>query len=393
MALHQVQARSPDRTRRLGEADDRYYQSVNSFAVAPIRLCRYHEVQLEVSDDQVSRLSTKMKLPMLYGTTQPVLPVHEYTNGSLRFRVRCCRLRSEEQTSEAAWTASEMLWPEHIFVHFNDHKLAIRRGTHNGKDLPIELTEFVVAGTNTLKVALPLKGPTAGDKKGNLFYLAVEIIETLKHSEIVGRVEANGRLACAETLGKIRSRLNAAPDEDGIAVIDRTGKTANELSIDLTDPFTSKIFTVPVRGAHCTHMECFDLETWLATRPMKTAMKCSHKDICTCPKRLGPSEPDRWKCPHCDGDARPGSLRIDSFLEGVRGKLEEMGKLHTKSILAAADGTWRPVEEPDDDDEGSDGDGPHNNKRRSVSVFGRPRLSQRHSASMERAPVEVIELD
>lgn len=283
-----------------------------------------------------------------------------------------------------------MAWPDHIFIHFNKQKLVIRRNTHNGKDLPVELTDFVAVGSNTLKVALS-KEPTTSTGRGNSFYLAVEILKVASHTDVLRNVETTGRIAREETLQKIRSRVTAAPDEDGIAVIDRTGVIARELSIDLTDPFSAKIFTIPARGATCTHMECFDLETWLLTRPIKQQIKCGHKDACcTCPKRLEPSEPDKWKCPICFGDARPESLRIDSFLEGVRKQLEEQDKLHTKSVLVAADGAWRPVvEEDDDDDAGSDGDGAVTQR---VVAALRKSKGPSKSASVERAP-EIIELD
>jgi hypothetical protein len=106
-------------------------------------------------------------------------------------------------------------------------------------------------------------------------------------------------------------------------------------------------------------MECFDLETWLNTRPIKQAIKNGQQFVCTSPKRLELSDPDKWKCPICFGDARPRSLRINSFLLGVRRQLEEQNKLETKSILVGVDGTWRPVVEPtDDEDADSDDYGP-----------------------------------
>lgn len=394
MSLHQANARSPERTRRNGDADERYYQYVRSLAVQPFRLTFYHEVTFKVSPEEFARLCKQKTLPQLSGgnANQARIPLHirEYGDQSLRFRVRCCRSRSEQSAIlETDWVTKDMSWPDHIFVHVNEQKLTVRRGTHNGKDLPIELTDFILAGTNTIKVAVPRTGPTFAGKQG-AFFLAVEIIELNSHASLLRDIETNHRLEREETLGKIRTRVDAAPDDDDeIAVIDRTGSTARELSISLTDPFSAIIFRIPARGATCTHLECFDLETWLTTRPAKQQIKCGHRDVCTCAKRLEPTEPDKWKCPICFADARPGSLRIDRFLEDVRKQLEERNQLDIKSILVAGDGTWRPVDEPDDDDdEGSDGDGPANTVRRSTSAV-------RRSAPVERgrASVEVIELD
>lgn len=387
MAIHQVHARSPERTRPFGDADERYYQSVHSFAVAPFRLAYLHQLDIAVSSEQYSQLCRKKELPDLGGN--PVTTtVREYTNGSLRLRARCCRLLSEKSVAESEWVTKESMWPEHIYIRFNDKSITIRRSTHNGKDLPVELTDFVLPGVNKLQVATSSKGPTSADRRDNLFYMAIEVVESASHSDIMERVQSNGRIDRKVTLDKIRSRVDCVPDEDGIAIIDRTGDTTQELSIDLTDPFSAKIFEVPARGVSCTHMECFDLETWLATRPTKQQIKCGHKEICTCPKRMEPSEPDKWKCPICFGDARPGSLRVDTFLEDVRKKLQSENKLDTKSILVAADGTWRPVVEPAGDDDDSDVEGPASRKTCATLRDGPSK-----SASIERAPVEIIELD
>jgi hypothetical protein len=73
----------------------------------------------------------------------------------------------------------------------------------------------------------------------------------------------------------------------------------------------------------------------------------------------------------------------------VRKQLEERNKLETKSILVGADGTWRPVVEPvDDEDAGSDGDGPV-----SKGPVANLRKRSSKSTSVERAAIEVIELD
>ncbi|KAH8747278.1 hypothetical protein F5883DRAFT_622544 [Diaporthe sp. PMI_573] len=387
MSLHQAQARSPDRTRRADEEAERHYQAVRSFAMEPFRLVYFHELELTVAPETHSLLGKMKRTPPLGGQLS-VSTVREYTNGSLRYRLRCCRTNTDKPVTESDWVTKETSWPDYIFPHFNGEKLIVRRGTHHGKDLPVELTDFVVQGLNKLKVATMQAGPTA-DKIARSFHLAVEVVETLSHSAVLKHVWATGVVDSAETLEKIRKRIDAVPDEDGIAVIDRSGITASELSIDLTDPFSASIFSIPARGSACTHMECFDLETWLNTRPIKQAIKNGQQYVCTSPKRLEPSEPDKWKCPICFGDARPRSLRIDGFLLSVRKQLEERNKLETKSILVGADGTWRPVVEPvDDEDAGSDGDGPV-----SKGPVANLRKRSSKSTSVERAAIEVIELD
>ncbi|KAG8169184.1 hypothetical protein KVR01_001933 [Diaporthe batatas] len=387
MSLHQAQARSPDRTRRADEDAERHYQAVRSLAIEPFRLVYFHELEFTVAPEIHSLLCRIKKVPPL-GAQISLSTVREYTNRSLRYRLRCCRTNTDKSVAESDWVTKETSWPDYIFPHFNGEKLVVRRGTHHGKDLPVELTDFVVPGLNKLKVATMQAGPTA-DKIARSFHLAVEVVETLTHSAVLDHVWATGVVDSAETLEKIRKRIEVVPDEDGIAVIDQSGVTASELSIDLTDPFSASIFSIPARGSACTHMECFDLGTWLNTRPIKQTIKIGLPFVGTSPKRLEPSEPDKWKCPICFGDARPRSLRIDSFLLGVRRQLEEQNKLETKSILVGADGTWRPVVEPvDDEDAGSDGDGPV-----PKGPIANSRKQSSKSISVERAAVEIIELD
>jgi hypothetical protein len=175
------------------------------------------------------------------------------------------------------------------------------------------------------------------------WFLAVEIIEILQHNQIIEMCHQN-RVPASHTLNKIKKSL-AGPsgdDDDDIAMV------VSDLSIDLADPFMSRIFEIPVRGSSCLHRECFDLETFLLTRNSK-------------PKR--PDQPcmvDVWKCPLCGKDARPYSLQIDDFLASVRAILAEQGNLDVKAILIGSDGQWRPKEDlkrshlDDDDDDSTD---------------------------------------
>jgi len=197
------------------------------------------------------------------------------------------------------------------------------------------------------------------------WFLAVETIEILQHNQILEICHQN-RIPATLTLNKIKKSL-AGPsgDDDEIAMV------TSDLSIDLADPFMSRIFEIPVRGSSCLHRECFDLETFLLTRNSK-------------PKRQDqPSMIDVWKCPLCGNDSRPYSLQIDDFLVSVRATLAEQGNLDVKGILIGADGQWRPKEDlkrshPDDDDDDSTDD--------DLGIVAANRAGSKR-------PVEVISLD
>ncbi|EQB57508.1 hypothetical protein CGLO_02352 [Colletotrichum gloeosporioides Cg-14] len=315
------------------------------------------------------------------------IPVSQYFNGSLRYRLRLCAIhlkQGQETVPEAAWAVAPTYWPDHISVVVNKKVMKIRRKQHNGQDQPVELTRHLCRGSNAISVSI---APQACARKAaeTTYFMAVEVVETLNHQSIFNMVTLKGVIPVYSTRKLIQDRLKP-PQNDGD---DELAVVGSDLSIDLADPFSSTIYEIPVRGAACTHLECFDLGNWLNSRPSKP-MCTSHGNSCNRPcggAELGP-EPslvDRWKCPVCDGDARPYSLTMDSFMAEVRKKLEADGKLHTKTIFVAADGTWRPKVEEAGDDEDDDAEG----------VPGRPPAKRaRTGPSPAEAPtIEIIELD
>jgi hypothetical protein len=296
------------------------------------------------------------------------------------------------------WVISDTVWPESIFIEINDCHLEVRRKIHHGKDLPIDITRFIAQpdphyggnSLNTIQISVPR---LRKQQKESWYFIAVEVIEVLQHDQILNMVYEK-RIPASETLAQIKKSMATTDDDDDFAMV------VSDLSIDLADPFTARIFTTPARGTSCLHRECFDLETFLLTRNSK-------------PKRPNqPSMIDVWKCPLCGKDARPYSLVIIDFLADVRKLLEMQENLDAKAILISADGTWRPKPEPQplkrkasnelDDDETSDDDmglGSLARKQNVLAKASRQSSAQlngegrRQSSAAPRGPIEVIELD
>lgn len=354
MSLHQTHVRSPTRIVRTHEGDNgepqRYYQAVKSLPIPPVEISsvnRLHKFEFTVTDEQYALIS-KTEIAKKVGR----FSVAEHFNGSLRWRLRACELKRtvDPVPAEHEWAVLETSWPPHISITLNDQHIELRRYTHNGRDLPAELTTLVRCGQNLLQIGV-------GEQKKNsasMYAAAVELVETRSHSDILDYIWKHGHIPEEITLETIISRSTRTEDDDGVSLV------IKDLSIDLADPFSSVIFKIPARGVACTHMECFDLENWLNTRPAKGPQKCHlHAPIpCKCKTTFEPSSPDKWKCPICSKDARPYSLRIDGFLLKVRQQLERENKLHAKSMLVAPDGTWNAVVEEDDGDGDSDDDEP-----------------------------------
>ncbi|KAI1465911.1 uncharacterized protein F4812DRAFT_88213 [Daldinia caldariorum] len=385
MSLHQVRLRSPKRMPREEDPEKlgRYYQAVKEFALLPVAIppqLHLHQFDFDVPNHQFLRMVKEETKPGEH------LPVSLFSSRSLRLRLRCCYMKKTHTPATDAWVTTETTWPPHIFLELNNHTLSIPRKSHHSKDIPIEAASAAVADKNVLKVSVPKMSGNKEPKPrpGWEFYIAVELIEILSHRDVLQMVQMRGRVPAESTREAIKKRLLRAKeispqneDEDELVMVD-------ELSIDLIDPFSRTMFKVPVRGRSCTHLECFDLETWLNSRLGKKSCNSCNNVSGGCHKC--PNEPsfvDKWKCPLCFRDARPYNLIIDGFLVEVRSQLERQNLLKTKSILVSPDGTWKPKTEPADDDDNLDSEDEINEADRKF-----PKTNQR-----KEPEIEVIEID
>ncbi|KAN0112894.1 hypothetical protein V8E51_005845 [Hyaloscypha variabilis] len=380
-ALHQAHIRSPllipvhapPATTTKEDPSFRYYQAVRSFALNPSKVPT--NTPLSRFEFRVSEADFQL-IPKDGPPSSSQLATRHFRRGTLQYRLRCVQMKkSEAICSTPDWIVADTVWPESACLDINKNHLEIRRKNHHGKDLPIDITAYVrAAGPNSVnQINLSIiRGRTK--MKEFSYFFAVETVEILQHGQIIDMCQQH-RIPAYQTLDKIKKSLASSQNDD-----DEIAMVSNDISVDLSDPFTARIFETPVRGSSCLHRECFDLETFLITRNSK-------------PKR--PQQPcmiDVWKCPLCGRDARPYNLQIDDFLASVRTKLAQEENLDVKAIWIDADGNWRPKEvprssakrsHPDDSDDSSDDEGMR--KQRAVSAANQTK-------SVKRV-VEVIDLD
>ncbi|KAI9771129.1 MAG: hypothetical protein M1840_002480 [Geoglossum simile] len=334
-ALHQAHLRSPHlkcATPPPMNRVEKLYQYVRSFPLRPAifphdRPLLSYQFDISVHDSEhIARCKGSVLEPVPHDR-RDFRRIRVVRPGSLLYRIRCVKLPTTDLLSEDKWVTSESKWPDHIFIDVNQVKMETRRKQHFGKDLPIDITDHVQAGENTLKVSI-----LRSQREAHTNYaIAVEVIGVTTHSEIIGLANQNF-IPAEKSLNAIKTSLNAIPDDDEIAVVN------NDLIINISDPFSARVFNVPARSRSCLHRECFDLETFLATRASK-------------PKR--PTEPcmiDEWKCPLCASDARPHRLLIDGFMFDVKRELDMRCLGEVRAIIVDKDGKWEPKIEPGDDD-------------------------------------------
>jgi hypothetical protein len=324
-ALHQARLRSPDLCQ-----DDilatgpkpMLYQYVKEFALEPKRL----ELGTVVQRRRFM-VSAEMKalIPPTRTSSFPGKPPSRHlTEQSLQFRLRCSKIaRPEVPIEEKRWAISDTYWPEYIYLTFNSADLEIRRKLHFGKDLPIDLTDFVIEGENTIHIAL---NTSPNNAELVQYTFAVEIIGVRNQEMIIGECETRLQPSC-EVLSSIKSSLVDDPaDDDDIVMV------SQNVTVNLFDPISlEQMCNTPVRSKNCVHRHCFDLGTFLESRSRA--------------KPGYPSMVDVWRCPICREDARPQTLLLDGFLMEVRRELVAMGDKETRAIIVQQDGSWTPQPE------------------------------------------------
>ena len=321
----------------------RLYQVPTGCVLSPKVLghnCPFFSWQFEIAADYLQRKAVDTLFILDPKNSAFAEPVRQVTSGSLLYRLKCVQIPAPAPSTsitEDVWVTRETVWPSAIFPAINAQQLEVRRRLHHGKDLTIDVTKYLKEGVNTLTCSLLRTVEEV--KAGKNFAIAVEMIEIVSDDRIGDLPSFLNEADSKSTITKgLQSDLNGKTDDSG-AERDRDNEEElvvvdAHLSIDITDPYTARVFELPARGKTCLHRECFDLQTFFDTRKART----SEKD-----RERAPTNPDEWKCPICKKDARPQNLVIDGFLQKVRKELGERNQLDTKAIKVQADGSWEPV--------------------------------------------------
>lgn len=268
--------------------------------------------------------------------------------GSRIFRLRCIELGNQIDPSDCQWAMQETSWPSNLTITLNGTNLDMRRKSHYGKDLPIDLTPFVKEGANEIHVAVLRVGQTVLTKSS--YAIAVEII----HVGDLGSVMDLVRRAEGDKVQDLIRKLSLNKDPE-VEVV------GSSVAISIVDPFSLSLIKVPVRGESCRHYECFDLDLFLLTR------------------QGSPCKPEQFRCPICNGDARPDQLIVDTWFEKVLHSIREMKRTDARSIVVESTGDWRIQEEKV---EGETGDGTGLRRRKEDAAPRRPSIPERSSTEV-----------
>ncbi|KAF2101118.1 hypothetical protein NA57DRAFT_55178 [Rhizodiscina lignyota] len=367
--LHLAHLRSPTLKRRELSANNtsptkpKLYQFMAGLAFAPFAFPQ--NVYIKTCDFEISaKVFAQVPQDMPSEGGEP--PIRNMFPDAVTYRIRCVRKVQGVLNDESIWAMGENVWPPYLYFEVNGHLTEQKKKSTYGKDIPIDITPFVKEGKNTIEVSANYP-PT--DLTPLQYLFAVEMVRTLPHDVIRLCVDA-AVIPAQQSIDAIKISLTPSTDDDDIAIID------SNLSITLFDPFSAcSIYDVPVRGLKCRHRDCFDLETFLATR--KTIHDPDTNEAVV-------SQPDVWACPICKEDARPQNLVVDGFLVDVRRALADRNALDTRAIVVEMDGQWKPKEEVAKDSRMSSRT-PATERLRSVSAQ-EPVLARQETPAKERMP-------
>ncbi|KAM3525295.1 hypothetical protein NHJ13051_004080, partial [Beauveria bassiana] len=208
--------------------------------------------------------------------------------------------------------------PDHIqqtrqalVMNYSELIAHIRSQAHS-IHLPVEITTNVKSGDNELHVSLPSLSQNEVEYD---YFVGVEIVTTQKYASVWRAINTKPRSSADATRDAIKHRYRLH-DTDEVALLSSTWK------VSICDPISSKMCDTPVRGIDCKHFECFDLENWLQTRPLKPGASQTEPCLVDC-----------WACPICGDDARPNQLRICDYFSDVVKQLREAGNSEMRTIV------------------------------------------------------------
>ncbi|RAH40309.1 MIZ zinc finger domain protein, partial [Aspergillus brunneoviolaceus CBS 621.78] len=323
-ALHQVDLREPVhqlvRRDSTGQAQEtKLFQYLDSFALMPRPLGRF-ECQFHWSFTLSQEAADRLPAPSQKSSGELSHPVRVLMDGQQLYRMRCISVSPDTKPpiDESTWSRAACAWPSVIYIFVNDTELFVRRKLHHQKDVPLDITPHLRAGENRISMHFIRD---AAEQKDKLYAAAVEIAQIAALEPVMALAQT---LQADNSRRQIHQRLEQSSrnenEDDDLHVV------SSDLMINLVDPFTAHVFKQPVRGQLCLHSECFDHETFIQTRAGVSG-----------PRAL----PNDWRCPICQGDARPQMLVRDEFMVDVHKELVRTNQLDdARAIRVALDGSW-----------------------------------------------------
>ncbi|KAI8580611.1 hypothetical protein K450DRAFT_236429 [Umbelopsis ramanniana AG] len=286
---------------------------------------------------------------------------------------------------KAKGTESKCDWPEKVdlavngaaIVPLRKRKVQIPNKSQNmhmmvGKDRPLDLTSMLMPGANSITI----KQNACACSYAFGITLYVRESEQLIRTRVMGRRKTiaqgqqlvNKLIGIKENIPKSPQAVSGQPSRSQCAVSESVESSVqsgeddeiecmqDSIKVSLRCPISLLRIKEPVKGVNCSHVECFDLVSYL----------CINQGLST------------WKCPVCSKYTTSASIIYDEYFAQL---LKDMDDNITETEYSRTSRSWKPVSfaTDDDDDDGSDGDEPPQpkvNSLQSLSVTDKRKSCQ-----------------
>jgi hypothetical protein len=203
----------------------------------------------------------------------------------------------------------EQTWPDQCLIKVNDKALKEIKPLHQNSALKKRRDEKLLLpisnikmGTNTISIDY-LNVPDGKNSSCNTdpkYIFTVVLIEKVSIDKLSSKLRASCVLPEAEGKKGVKKRF-----------LDNKDLKISEIKADLMCKISFTHMQVPVRGLHCTHLNCFSLEYYL--------------------KSMQSNNYRNWICPICRKPCY--KLIIDSYMEKIVKTAQEKDPRYTQVIF------------------------------------------------------------
>ncbi|KJP87292.1 hypothetical protein AK88_03089 [Plasmodium fragile] len=178
-------------------------------------------------------------------------------------------------------------WPKTFVLKVNGNvieKVFEPTWEHKRRDSPLKITHTLKTGHNNIDISM------TNYETPKLFVVAFLLCKIETEQSLIQQVISKSELNFKDSKERIITILSTKHDDDEVMCMEINRR------ISLNCPFALDRIEIPCRGIKCSHIQCFDLKSFIDVTKKTKAFN------------------NRWKCPICSLFLRPKDLIVDMFI-------------------------------------------------------------------------------
>lgn len=215
-------------------------------------------------------------------------------------------------------------WPASVQVSANSTPLEIDRGDNKNTHRPLYLKQVCQPGRNTIQITVSTCCCS------HLFVLQLVHRPSVNH--VLHTLLKRSLLSAEQAVANIKRNFSAGHTTNPNHPLGANGlgndkdalEPATSTKVSLKCTITSKRIALPARGRDCKHIQCFDLEAYLA-------LNC---------------ERGNWRCPVCNKPVLTEDLVIDQYMWAILNTLNSSNTpngMDTEEVVIDSQANWRAI--------------------------------------------------